>query len=48
MEEEIMRTSCPALGPELASFYTIFCHGDRVVHLEVAQGYDTKALHCTA
>lgn len=48
MEEEIMKTSCPALGPQLPLFYTAFCHEDRAVHLQMAQGYRAKALHCTA
>lgn len=34
-----MKTLCPALGPQLPSFYTTFCHEDRIVHLEMAQGY---------
>lgn len=48
VEEEIMRTTCPALGLQLPSFFTTFCHEDRVVHLEMAQGYHAKSLHCTA
>lgn len=35
-----MRTSCPSSEPHLAAFYAV-CHEDRVVHLEVVQGYHT-------